>query len=174
MVNRRCSHKRQQGAAMVEAAIVMLVFMMLVFGIIEVSIAMLRWGQTVEATRAGARYAIVNDPVTSTLFDDLTCPGGQVVKTCDATGVDCTGLLGLMQNLVPNLEAQHVKVTYSCTDAGFDDIPKPIPSVTVEVEGLTHTLIIPTLLGVAGTWPVPNFETTRTGEDLHTVSPPAS
>jgi len=51
-----------RGAAMVEMAIVISLFLVMVLGIIEFAMAFFDWSRTVEATRAGARYAIVHSP----------------------------------------------------------------------------------------------------------------
>ncbi|OQX32073.1 MAG: hypothetical protein B0D96_12390 [Candidatus Sedimenticola endophacoides] len=173
---------------MVETAIVIVLFLTLIFAIIEFSFALLRWGQAIEATRAGVRFAIVNDPVYPDLFADLSCPGGTaVVADCgDAgAGIDCgpaydpekwpaegDGVLARMQRVLSSVEASNIRVTYACTDAGYMERPLPVPSVTVEITGLQHTLIVPTLLGFDATWTVPRYASTRTGEDLHTVVPP--
>ncbi len=164
---------------MVEMAIVIVLLMMLVFAIIEFSVVLLKWGQTVEATRAGVRYAIVNDPVDSDLFDILSCPGGaSVEKNCADVGtnccgdVDCTiGLLPTMQRMLPTLDAGNVQVTYSCSGASYSERPLPVPLITVRVVEFTHDLIVPTLLGVDAVWALPSFASTRTGEDLDTVGP---
>ena len=60
---------RQQGAALVEMAIVVSLFLALVFGIIEFALMVFQWSRLVEATRAGARYAIVHDAACS-IYED--------------------------------------------------------------------------------------------------------
>jgi hypothetical protein len=176
---------------MVEAVIVMLVFLLFVFAIIESAFAMLQYSRVVEATRAGARYAVVNAPVCN-LFDEdgLAVPACPTAYVCDAvttttltvscgisTEADCgnllleTGMLGAMKRMLPTMTSANVNVTYACSGAGSDENPEPIPTVTVSTQGLTHPLILPEVFGQeAGfTLNIPAYSTTKLGEDLHTV-----
>jgi len=164
---------------MVEMAIVCVLFLSLIFASIEFSIALLRWGQAIEATRSGVRCAIVNDPVDQNLFTipTLSCPGGPpLVANCAGTStnqnsiIDCARLLPHMQRSLHGLESANVEVTYACSDAGYVDRPSPLPLVTVAVVGLSHNLILPGLLGLNLTWTIPKYATTRLAEDLHTVT----
>ena len=81
---------RQRGAALVEMAIVILVFLVLVFGIIEFARAIFEWSRLVEATRAGARYAIVNDPACNIFDDDWESGDPQYLRqACSSGPLDC-------------------------------------------------------------------------------------
>ncbi|MES9858476.1 MAG: TadE family protein [Sedimenticola sp.] len=183
--------KQQRGAATVEAAIVMMLFLALVFAIIEFAFALLKYEQSVEATRAGARVAMVSDPVCD-LFGDLAgsvtdCPlncdlgstSNYIRINCNDSGVACgaadppSGLLGAMVRMLPELAPENVNLIYACSGAGFEQRPIPVPSITVSIEGITHPLILPTLFGFeAGlSWDIPPFSSTRLGEDLETVPP---
>jgi len=53
---------RENGQALLEFAMVTLLFFVLVFGIIEFGRALWTWNTIVQATRAGARYAAVAIP----------------------------------------------------------------------------------------------------------------
>lgn len=83
---------RQRGAALVEMAIVILVFLMLVFGILEFARAIFEWSRLVEATRSGVRYAIVNDPACN-IFDETWESGDpQYLKQdCTPGPLQCDG-----------------------------------------------------------------------------------
>jgi len=171
----------QEGSAMVEMAIIIGLFLAMVFAITEFSIALLKWGRAAEATRAGVRFAIVNTPVCALsgpgavcLLDCAGTGAKTVTKQCTSTGVDCTDLLAEMQRKLPDIEAENINITYACSNAGNPDNPAFIPAVTVELSKLQHTLIVPTILGFSAgtTWTVPNFAATRLGEDLETVTGP--
>ena len=56
------TEKPEKGQALVEFAMVALLFFTLVFGIIEFGRALWTWNTIVQATRAGARYAAVEIP----------------------------------------------------------------------------------------------------------------
>jgi len=58
--------RRQEGAVIVEFAAVLLVFLMFVFGLVDFSRLLYTWQVANEATREGARYAVVcADPTSS-------------------------------------------------------------------------------------------------------------
>ena len=54
--------RSQGGAAMVEFAITFLIYLLLIFAIIEFALVIFNATRLAEGTRVGARYAIVNDP----------------------------------------------------------------------------------------------------------------
>jgi hypothetical protein len=81
-------HARQHGAAAVEFALASAVFFMLLFGAIEMGRILFYWNTAVEATRLGARVAVVcdvNDAVVKTrmtsLFPVLTIDDIDVIYT---------------------------------------------------------------------------------------------
>src|SRR5574340_1843168 len=82
------SRKHQRGAAAVEFALVAIVFFMLLIGIVEMGRVLFTWNATAEATRYGARVAVVcppNDPA----------------------------ILTRMQKIMPALKDENVLVCYS-------------------------------------------------------------
>lgn len=151
---------RQQGAAMVEMAIVIFLFLILVFGIIEFALVIYNWSLLNEATRAGARYAIVNDPACdiygvaginqyNCIGDALDCVNNPndkrtvtVTGNCDIEtppGYDLKDgdagcrIVERMRGIQPliGLSDPDVVITYACTDAGFAGLTQKVPSVTV-------------------------------------------
>jgi hypothetical protein len=190
---------RQRGAAMVEMAIVVTVFLALVFGIIEFALVIFHWSKMVESTRAGARYAIVNDPACDIYgLEDINqydCVGGPLdcaanpedVRTVEVDG-DCTvgepynlkngdagcSIVERMRAIQPLIGAEDTKVivTYACTDVGFAGLAQKVPTVKIETSGVPYKLIVPSLFGLEALSEVtmPSFATTRTGEDLDTVN----
>jgi hypothetical protein len=164
---------------MVEFAIVVWLFLMLVLGIIEFAYAIFQWSRVVDATRAGARTAIVSDLACGTADDlkavcgdDRTNPADDVPIVCDGADGDIatdSPILENMNKLLLGIKADEVTVTYRCSTAGFDKRDTPIPEVTVETRW-RHTFFFPGLLFGKDGWTVtlPPFAATRLGEDLHT------
>ena len=89
----------QRGAAAIEFAIVSAVFFMLLLGAIEMGRLMWTWNAATEATRLGARMAVV----------------------CD---INEPNIITRMQQRLPYLEPGNVSLTYlpsGCTDANCQD-----------------------------------------------------
>ncbi len=159
--------KTQRGAAMVEFALIALLFFMILFGIIEFGRAFFTYNTLVEATRRGARVAAVC-PVSAagqtmvqqaTIFDGA--PGDS----------QTTGLLGLT--------TADVQVTYWKSDGTQADTTTPnsatydsIAFVRVQILSLNSLnnirLLIP---GVSVAFPVPTIATTLPSESLGRISP---
>ncbi len=162
----------QRGAAMVEFAIVIVVFMLLVMGGLEFGRMIFEWGRTVEATRIGVRTAVVSTPPTECRNKagklDLVCPG-TATKSCEPD--DPSSILEAMQRIQPKLlEADNVELTYACSGAGYELRPTPVPVVTVEVRNLTFTPVVAGLLGIPTSIPIPGFASSQTGESLRDLN----
>lgn len=191
------SSKQQGGAALVEFAIVFLIYTALVFAIIEFAMATFNWSRMVQATQAGARYAITNDTACD-VFDyrdeafipncdngslDDFCTAGEEVQReissseCSA-GTNDSGckIVEEMQRYSPYVLTgdSTVTVRYTCTETGDPDISlRSIPLVTVRADNVPYHFMMPGLLNIDATVIMPSFETTRVGEDLHSYTPPA-
>ncbi|MGZ8944816.1 MAG: TadE/TadG family type IV pilus assembly protein [Methylococcaceae bacterium] len=160
--------KTQKGAAMVEFAIIALLFFMILFGIIEFGRAFFTYNTLVEATRRGARVAAV-------------CPASQAAITMvqqatifDPTPGDTqtTGLLGLATTdvSVTYLKADGTVVAppaLAANSATYDTIA----FVQVQILSLNNSnninLLIP---GVSVAFPVPAIVTTLPSESLGRIS----
>lgn len=112
----KCGHKHQAGAAAVEFALIAIVFFMLLFGIIEFGRVLFTWNSAVEATRYGARVAVV----------------------CD---IGSGAVLTRMQEIMPTLVATNVGVTYEPSGCTINTCER----VKVKTQGLSVTPIIPLL-----------------------------
>jgi len=171
--------KTQRGAAMVEFAMIALVFFMILFGIIEFGRLLFTYNTLVEATRRGARVAAVC-PVSADGIAQV-----QRVTTFKNGNNTGTPLLGLATT--------DIKVTYFGIDPSdntlqeisiSDPTPDPITLnqktngtdfdylriqlVRVEIRpSFTHTLFIP---GFGNTFSVPSIQTTLPSESLGRVS----
>ncbi|MCK0153399.1 pilus assembly protein [Alcanivorax sp. S6407] len=165
MVNKTVKKRSQGGAVMVEMALTLPVFLLLVFAIIELALVIFDFTRAVDATRAGARYAIVNDPVTD--ISTLDCSSvTEVTATCDSAG--CTDLMGKMTALYRKLEEENVAVRYGCSSTGFSGNPNPVREVSVSITGQEYELILPALIGFESTITLPPFTSTRVSEDMYT------
>lgn len=95
-------YRRQRGVAAVEFALVSMVFFMLLIGAMEFGRVLFYWNTTAEATRLGARMAVVCDKDTnqiytrmSALFPTITSsdieiaylPDGCTVDSCESITV---------------------------------------------------------------------------------------
>jgi len=118
------------GATTVEFALGLFVFLMLVLGIVDFGRMLFTWSAAAEATRAGARYAVV----------------------CDDTGQQAL-VLARMQALLPQISAVAVAwAPAGCTAATCQ-------GVTVSITGLNYQWISPIAGATAPLIPMPGFST---------------
>lgn len=160
--------KNQSGAAMVEMALALTIFMMIVIAIFEFAMATFAWHRAAEGARQGLRQAIVSSPATGSALA-LACPGGMpVIVTC--TTAACQPTLNAIQRIAPFVQGDQVTVTYACSDTGNPDRPAAlaIPEVILEITGLNYTFAIPGIIGLGTTMQLPDVKVSRTGEDLFT------
>jgi Flp pilus assembly protein TadG len=140
--------KSQQGVTTVEFALIAALAMIVLFGVIEVARALFVWNTLVEATRRGARMAVVC-PVNSPAIARATVFGGP-------GGRDVSPVLS-------GLSTSNVKIDYlnaaGATTTAFADMAY----VQVAITGYQHTLVIPF---VGQTLTVPPFSTTLPVESL--------
>ena len=189
------SKYRQTGATLVEFTLTFLIFTTLVFAIIEFSMATFNWSRTVQATHAGARYAITGDPACDIFSyrDEAfipNCDGGGVLDAACAPGdevhrtiTSCTEgstdsgckIVEQMQRYSPYIlsDGGSVTVSYTCTQTGDPDLPRAVPIVTVSSDNVPYQFMMPGLFNIDASITMPSFSTTRIGEDLHTYIPPA-
>ena len=121
---------RMEGATTVEFALGLLVFLMLVLGIVDFARMLFTWSAAHEATRAGARYAVV----------------------CDDTGQQAL-VLARMRALLPQINTVAVAWAPSgCTAATCQ-------GVTVSITGLNYQWISPIAGAAAPLIPMPGFST---------------
>lgn len=165
MVNDVMKRRQQGGAVMVEMALTLPLFILLIFAIIELALVVFHFTRAVEATRAGARYAIVNDPVTDISTLDCTTV---TELTANCGSASCAGLMGKMTPIYKNLAAANVQVRYGCSSTGFASNPNPIREVSVSISGQDYTLILPGLIGFDPKITLPSFTSTRISEDMYT------
>lgn len=108
------TNKLQRGAAAVEFAIVVSIFFTLLLGAMEMGRLLWTWNAAGEATRLGARLAVV----------------------CD---IGDTSILTRMQEMLPALQPQHVSIAYVPSGCSTETCQ----SVRVSLAGYTHVPIVP-------------------------------
>lgn len=178
---------KQAGATVVEYALTLLLFLIVIFAIVEFSLAVFDWSKQVEAVRAGVRQAIVVDPACDIFEKDNTLPGcsgtlvdctpgtTSVVVNCDGlTTGGCVDIVGEMQKILPTIQASNVSVEYICTDVGDPEFDITVPTVSVTAADVPHVFILPWIFrgtDVSG-YEMPDYTATRVGEDLFTTKSP--
>lgn len=121
----------QRGATTVEFALALIVFLTFLLGITDFSRMLFTWSAAHEATRAGARFAVVCDDTTSQ-----------------------AQVLAKMQALLPQIKTISVAwAPVGCTSASCT-------GVTVSITGLNYQWISPIAgLGALAAIPMPGFAT---------------
>ncbi len=176
-----------RGGTAVEFAIVVLLFVTLIFGALEFSRALWAWNQATKATQMGVRLAVVSEIVADGLqnFDGLAFVGnGNPVPVtavdpnpvvCTSTG--CSGygpkndaafdaIVTRMQLASPQIQPGNVIVEYRHIGLGFSGNPigsDIAPAVTIRLQGMQFNFVTPALAGIA-TLNMPEFTATLTGE----------
>lgn len=155
--------KTQRGAALVEFAIIALLFFIILFGIIEFGRAWFTYNTLVEATRRGARVAAVCPATTSgiTMVKQVT-----IFNPPTGTSSSSQGLLGLAESdvTVNYLDSTATPITITQPLADSSATYNNIAFVQVQIaSSFTQTLIIP---GFMRTFSVPPIITTLPAESL--------
>jgi Flp pilus assembly protein TadG len=126
---------RQRGATVIEFSLVLLLFFMFLLGILDFSRMLFTWNAANEATRAGARYAVV----------------------CDDTNNAAT-VLSKMQVMLPQIQNINLAWTpVGCTHATCE-------GVTVTIQSLNFRWISPIPNAASRLIPMPSFSTYLTRE----------
>lgn len=139
------SKQCQQGTTTIEFAIVGGVFFLLLLGMVEFSRAFFVWNALTEATRRGARIAVV-------------CPQDHSAIARVAVFSNAGG--GAASPVVGGLNTSHVAVRYLAADGGTAG---DIEFISVAIDGYQHRLLIPFF---TVTIAAPRFETVLPRESL--------
>tara|TARA_R110002073_G_scaffold119379_4_gene260593 strand:- start:331 stop:768 length:438 start_codon:yes stop_codon:yes gene_type:complete len=122
------NRKSQQGVAAVEFAIIAVILFTLLFGIMELGRILFMMNTTTEATRLGARLAVVCDQnafaiksrmvslagfLTPGNINVAYLPGGCTVDTCRYVNVSVTGIT--VQSIVPLIPVNFPMPPFSTT-----------------------------------------------------------
>lgn len=109
-------YKKQAGTAAVEFALIAIFFFSLLLGILEFGRVLFKYNSAVEATRYGARVAVV----------------------CD---IGSTAIVTKMQQIMPDIATANVAVTYEPTAC----VQSTCQRVKVKIQGISVTPLIPLL-----------------------------
>lgn len=134
-------NSRQSGATMVEFALVLIIFLTFVLGITDFSRMLYTWNAATEATRSGARYAVVCD-------DKANKPA----------------VLARMQNLLPQIS--DINLVWEDKDGNTNCNTTTCIGVTLTIVDLNYQWISP-IAGAAAKLspiPMPTFSTYLTRE----------
>lgn len=131
MTQLQTTRARQGGATAVEFALVLLIFLTFLLGVVDVSRMLFTWNAAAEATRAGARYAVV----------------------CDDQG-RTADVLARMQAMLPQIQTIDIDwFPQNCTTASCE-------GVSVSVTGMNYQWISPVgALTQLPSFPMPGFST---------------
>jgi Flp pilus assembly protein TadG len=144
MKPKRRTEKSEKGQTLVEFALVTLVFFVLVFGITEFGRALWTWNTIVQATRAGARYAVVETPTS----DDMQIK--KVVAYNDPNANSSS------TPVVPGLTETNVSVRYLTNGGSPASNKNTADLIAVSVTGYQFSFLVP-LFGTQ--IPLPSFTT---------------
>ncbi|MGH8808215.1 MAG: TadE/TadG family type IV pilus assembly protein [Noviherbaspirillum sp.] len=134
----------QRGAAAVEFALIATLFFTLLFGIVEMSRVLFYMNTATEATRLGARLAVVCDVSAS------------VIRT-------------RMVNMLDVLSPENIDVVYQPTGCDIESCQSVTVSIRQGQDGFTINTLIPLVpLNI----PMPAFSTTLPRESLNSASNP--
>src|SRR5262245_37756566 len=144
MKSRNGIETSEKGQALVEFSLVTLLFFTVVFGISEFGRALWTWNTIVQATRAGARYAVVETPTS----DDMQIK--EVVAYNDPNANSSS------TPVVPGLTETNVTVNYLNNDGTVASNKNIADLIEVSVTGYQFSFLVP-LFG--SQIPLPSFST---------------
>jgi TadE-like protein len=169
----RKNYKAMSGAMIVEMAISLLVFLIILLGTIDIALLMFKMVKGVDVARETARQLIVDEPLTP-----LSVLNGCDVNsefTLKTTPVQCSGDCDdYAERLLSDYSVGDIVVTYGCSGAGrlargANDPRLLIPQVRVDVLVRYSFLFSEILFGEDSLTVTRTFSVTRTGEDIDTV-----
>ena len=142
------TRKNERGGTLIEFTIVAVFFFMMLVGIVAAGNLYYTHNALVEATRRGARYAVLNQTNSTTAVRNVVMYGTPTPAVGATT-------------LVYNLQSNNVTVTYSGLNVAQG-------TVTVKIEGYTFPFVLPTSTTSVT---MPPYSTTLTGESAGFIPP---
>ena len=138
----------ERGGTLLEFTVIATVFFMMLVGIVSAGNLFYTHNALVEATRRGARYAVLHPTGSTTAVKDV------VVYGTDAPAPGAT-------SLIYNLQPSNVTVTYSGLNVAQG-------TVSVTITGYSFPFIVPT---ATTSITMPPYRTTLTGESAGFIPP---
>jgi Flp pilus assembly protein TadG len=180
----------KRAASAAEFAMVLPLFIILLFGIIDAGRYMWTINRAEKAAQMGVRMAVVTDYVTSSIgndyigqcttplgqgdpipadcFSTITCSKPSNSVACSAGTADADAfdtVLARMRLFMPEIEGGNVQLIYSPSGLGYAGDPNGpdlAPLVTVRLSGLTFNPIITLAFATVG---IPEVRSSLTFED---------
>ena len=169
---RRGAWRDRRGAVAVEFAFLFPIALVFTFGLIEFSLILFDFHRLSEATRRGARAAIIQPSVadlsgmTPTSTTIITCSGD--ATTGPSFTVSCSGgstssnantifatIMADMQGIKSDLMGDNVTISYAATGVSTGTSGLVTPMVTVSITGFQYTYytltLVDDLLALSGT-----------------------
>ena len=193
---RRILHDRSASSA-AEFAMVLPLLLLLIFGLIDAGRFMWEYNRNEKATQAGARFAVVTNPVASgltttgfvgvsgltqgdlipaSMLPTVTCTDGACSCTDCPSGIPgafdsaaFANIVARMRAMNPRIQASNVEVKYSGSGLGFAGDPNGSDISPLVTVSLINMNFNPVTGLRIGTLPMPGFSTTLTSEDLSGV-----
>ena len=151
MRTKNWTEKSEKGQALVEFALISLLFFTIVFGITEFGRALWTWNTIVQATRAGARYAVVEAPTS----DDMNIMKFVAYNDPNANSSS--------KPVVPGLTEANVTVSYLMNDGTAAASKAVADVIQISVTNYQFSFLVP-LFGTGIT--LPPFKTSLPLEGL--------
>ncbi|MCR4264854.1 TadE/TadG family type IV pilus assembly protein [Nitratireductor sp. ZSWI3] len=182
----------ENGAAMVEMSISIVLLLVLTLGFVDLGYAYYQWNAASSAVQVGARMASISDPLIDgvasagnasppvpgdpSLAYGFACTGGTDCKPVEFNRIfygddsDCTSAAGVrrgMCDVFPRLTPGNVEVSYTGSGLGYQTRPGgAVPTITVKLKGMTFQFFfLGGLLGFTNI-AMPSMLSTVTGEDM--------
>lgn len=158
----------RRAAVGVEFALILPTLVLMTVGALEVGFIVFEYHEATEASRRGARIALIEGPLTdiADLTSAVSCGSG----TCDADGFE--RIAAAMRSLMPRIDPSMITVTYSESGVSIDpDGIYKTPLVTVSVDGLRHEFMILKLVpALPDSFDYPAFSTSRLSHSVNSAS----
>lgn len=127
------NNQRERGSALVEGALIFLVFTMMMIGVVDFGQFLFIHQTLTERARQGVRYGVVNDPTDATSIQNVVLYGqasGGSVPTTASSGD--AGIFGVLRS----------QVVVSAPDSATDDY-----RLTVKIQNYAYTIYSPLIYG---------------------------
>ena len=147
-MSHKAERKDERGSTIIEFTVVAVAFFMMLVGIVSAGNLFYTHNALVEATRRGARYAVVH------LNGSTTAVKNVVVYGTDTPAAGAT-------SLIYNLQPSNVTVTYSSLNVASG-------TVSVTIDSYSFPFVLPTQTTSIA---MPQYRTTLTGECAGFIPP---
>lgn len=159
----------ERGVEAIEFIFVAPVLLILTIGTLEMGLVLFEYHLAGEATRRGARVAVIEEPIAS--MEDLkstavTCDGSSASVTCTGATVEdsasFTAVYDAMHAILPGLARTSVRVAYAPSTVASDTTEGIVtPLVTVQIVNYVHEFsVLGFIPGVPTSITLPSFATT--------------